>query len=68
MSTTADRLQLYEAILSLIEKKRVETRDESLGEAIEHLIVQSQFDEVERDILERPGAIEPWLVRRRREN
>lgn len=68
MSTTADRLQLYEAILSLIEKKRAETRDEFLGEAIERLIVESQFQEVERDILERPGAIEPWLARRRREN
>lgn len=68
MSTTADRLQLYEAILSLIEKKRVETRDEFLGESIERVIVETQFQEIERDILERPGAIEPWLVRRRREN
>jgi len=68
MSTTADRLQLYEAILSLIEKKRAETRDAFLGEAIERLIVETQFQEIERDILERPGAIEPWLVRRRREN
>jgi hypothetical protein len=68
MSTTAQRLELYEAILSLIEKKRLETSDDSLGENIERLIVESQFQEIERDILERPGAIEPWLIRRRREN
>lgn len=68
MSTTAQRLELYEAILSLIEKKRLETRDDSLGDNLERVIVESQFEEIERDILERPGAIEPWLIRRRREN
>ncbi|HUI54514.1 MAG TPA: hypothetical protein VLY04_06060 [Bryobacteraceae bacterium] len=66
MSTTKDRLELAEAILALIEKKRAETHDESLGEAIESVIIQSQFQDLEREILENPGAIEPWLVRRRR--
>jgi hypothetical protein len=66
MSSMADRLKLYEAILDLIEKKRVETGDETLGEAVESVIVESQFHDVEREILEDPGAIEPWLVRRRR--
>jgi hypothetical protein len=66
MSTTKDRMELSEAILALIEKKRAETHDDTLGEAIERVIIESQFQEVEREILENPGAIEPWLIRRRR--
>jgi hypothetical protein len=66
MSTAKDRLELAEAVLALIEKKRAETRDESLGAAIERAIIESQFQDLEKEILENPGAIEPWLVRRRR--
>jgi hypothetical protein len=66
MSTTKDRIELSEAILALIEKKRIQTGDETLGAAIEHAIVESQFQDLEHEILENPGAIEPWLVRRRR--
>jgi hypothetical protein len=62
-----DRLELSEAILALIEKKRIEARDESLGASIERVVIESQFQELEHEILENPGAIEPWLVRRRRE-
>jgi hypothetical protein len=65
MSTVADRLALYEAILALIEKKRVETQDETIGLAVERVILESQFQDVEADILENPGAFEPWLIRRR---
>jgi len=65
MSTVKDRLELSEAILALIERKRIETRDESLGASIERIVVESQFQELEHEILENPGAIEPWLVRRR---
>jgi len=66
MSNTKERLELSEAILALIEQKRADTRDESLGAAIERFIVDSQFEEVEGEILDNPGAIEPWLIRRRR--
>ena len=66
MSTTKDRIELSEAILALIEKKRVQTGDETLGMAIEQVIIESQFEDLEHEILENPGAIEPWLVRRRR--
>jgi hypothetical protein len=65
MSTVADRLALYEAILALIEKKRVDTQDESVGVAMERLILDTQFQEIEGEILENPGAFEPWLIRRR---
>jgi hypothetical protein len=65
MSTVADRLALYEAILALIEKKRVDTQDETVGVAMERLILDTQFQEIEGEILENPGAFEPWLIRRR---
>ena len=68
MSNAADRLALGEAILALIEKRRVETGDESLGVAIERVILDAQVRDLEKDIFEDPGAIEPWLVRRRRDN
>ena len=66
MSNTADRLQLCEAILSLIERKREETGDPSLGCSIERGVLDSQFGELEQESSENPGAIEPWLIRRRR--
>ncbi len=66
MSNAADKLELYEAILSLIEWRRAETGDASLGESIEHFVLESQFQELEQEILDNPGAIEPWLMRRRR--
>jgi hypothetical protein len=66
MSKFMDRLALSEAILSLIEEKRAETGDSELGEAIERVVLDTQFQELEVDIFENPGAIEPWLIRRRR--
>ena len=66
MSNGGDRLRLGEAVLALIEQKRTETGDESLGANIERAVLDSQFHELEADILENPGAFEPWLVRRRR--
>jgi hypothetical protein len=66
MSNTADRLELCEAILALIERKRAATGDDTLGASIERVVIDSQFRELEGEILENPGAIEPWLIRRRR--
>jgi hypothetical protein len=66
MSNTKDRMELSEAILALIEKKRIQTGDQTVGADIEQVIIESQFQDLEREILENPGAIEPWLIRRRR--
>jgi hypothetical protein len=66
MSTAKDRIELSEAILALIEKRRVQTGDDMLGTVIEQVVIESQFQDLENEILENPGAIEPWLVRRRR--
>ena len=68
MSTIADRLALSAAILGLIEKKRAETGDGTLGLAVERVILETQFQEIEGEILENPGAFEPWLIRRRRDD
>jgi len=59
-------MKLTEGILALIEQERTETGDAQLGADIEQLLIDSQFQEIEHEILENPGAIEPWLVRRRR--
>ncbi len=66
MSNTVHHIELCAAILSLIERKRAESGDATLGTAIERLVIDSQFREVEREVLDNPGAIEPWLTRRRR--
>lgn len=66
MSNMTDRLKLYEAILDLIEKKRAETGDPALAESVETVILASQTRELEQEILEHPGALEPWLAPRRR--
>ena len=66
MGNTKNRMELSEAILALIEKQRIQTGDQTLGAEIEQVIIESQFQELEHEILENPGAIEPWLVRRRR--
>ncbi len=66
MSSTADRLELCEAILEIIEKKRAECGDDSLGASIERAVLESQIRELENEIFDNPGAIEPWLIRLRR--
>lgn len=66
MSSMVDRLELCEAVLALIEQKRAETSDPSLGDALEQFVLDAQVKELEDEILENPGAFEPWLVRRRR--
>jgi hypothetical protein len=68
MSKAADRLKLSEAILSLIEQQRAESGDALLGTDIEEFLIEAQFHDLENEILENPGAFEPWLVRRRRAN
>ena len=66
MSKAVEELKLYEAVLALIEERRTETGDESLGASLEAVIIEAQFRDLDTDILENPGAFEPWLVRRRR--
>ena len=64
-SNTGQRLAMYAEILSVIEARRQMTGDATLGSSIERFILESQFTELENDILENPGAFEAWLVRPR---
>jgi hypothetical protein len=66
MASTKDRLELCEAILALIERKRLDTGDAALGEAIERVVIDAQFRDLETDIYNDPGAFEPLLVPLRR--
>ena len=66
MNNISHRMKLNEEIMALIQRRREETGDEFLGSAIEKAIVDSHFRDLERDIFDDPGAIEPWLVRRKR--
>lgn len=68
MSSMTDRLELCEAVLALIEKKRAETQDPSFGASLETFVLNGQVRELEAEILENPGAFEPWLLPRRRDN
>ena len=68
MSSAVDRMKLSEAILALIEQKRTETGDASLGSDVEGFLIDAQFQELETEILQNPGAFAPWLVRRRGDN
>jgi hypothetical protein len=65
MSKAVEELKLYEAVLALIEQKRNETGDRGLGANLEAVIIDSQFRDLEAEIMENPGAFEPWLIRRR---
>ena len=66
MTNAAERMALCEEILSLIERKRAETGDAGLGSGIETYILDFQVRELEREIFDNPGPIEPWLIRLRR--
>jgi hypothetical protein len=65
MSDTSIQMQLCEAVMELIERKREETGNPTLGDFLERAILDRQFREIEGEILENPGAFEPWLIRRR---
>jgi hypothetical protein len=65
MSSSSDRMKLWEDLLAVIDRRRSETGDPALGSSIEKMILDSQVRELEQDIMDDPGAFEPWLVRRR---
>jgi hypothetical protein len=66
MTNTAAHLDLCEAVLALVERKRLESGDETLGAFIEDAVVNAEIKQLEQEIFENPGAIEPWLVKMRR--
>ncbi|MCL4393347.1 MAG: hypothetical protein M1482_00755, partial [Chloroflexi bacterium] len=65
MSSTRQRLELCQTVLALIEAKRKQTGDESLGSRIERAILEGELRDLEQEILDNPGPFETWLIRRR---
>ena len=62
MVNKRDEVELCEAILAVIEKRRFETGDESLGAFVEETVLSHQIRELEAELLENPGAFERFLV------
>lgn len=61
----AERMKFSEQVLTLIDRKREESGDPNLGAAIERELLDKHIREIEADILEDPGALEKFLIRRR---
>jgi hypothetical protein len=64
-NSTGQRLAMFAEILSVIDTRRQVSGDATLGSSIERFILETQFAEIETDIMENPGAFEAWLVRPR---
>lgn len=65
MMNTHDRLERAVQALEVIDRRRCETGDTRLGRGIEHFIVRREIEDLEREILDNPGALEIFLVRRK---
>jgi hypothetical protein len=66
MNDAATRIKTAVELLASIEIKRAQANDPNLGAAMEHAVIAGHLRELEADILNDPGAMEPWLVRRHR--
>jgi len=67
MANTANRLELYGAIPGPHRAESgPETGDEFLGASIERVVIDTQFQEIENEILEDPVRSNPGCLRRRR--
>jgi hypothetical protein len=66
MNRSKEELDLAEAVLELIERRRATTGDRELGSAIERAILEQEIRGLEHEIFENPGALEAMLVPIRR--
>ena len=66
MSDIKQRLEEGAATLQKLEQRRLDTRTPQCGYDIEFLLVYRELEELEKDILADPGALESQLVRVRR--
>ena len=62
---TKDRLERAVRALAVVERRRSETGDTKLGAGLERFIVRRELRELEQEILENPGPLEVFLVRRK---
>jgi hypothetical protein len=66
MTKIEERMRAAAELLALIDIRREQAGDPHLGAAMETAVIHSHLHEIEEDILNDPGAIEPWLVWQRR--
>ena len=63
--TTKDRLERGVRVLTVLDERRTETGNASLGAGIERFIVSREMRDLEEEILADPGALEAFLVKRK---
>ena len=66
MSDIKQRLEAGAAILEKLGQKRLDTRTPQCGYDTEFLLIYRELEDLEKDILADPGALESQLVRVRR--
>ena len=67
MSEIRERLEKGFGVLQRLERRRLDTHSPQLGYNAEYLIIAAELHQLEADILHDPGALEPQLVRVRRQ-
>ncbi|MBZ5727273.1 MAG: hypothetical protein LAP87_20025 [Acidobacteriia bacterium] len=67
MSEVRQRLEEGVAVLARLEQRRRDTGTPRLGFGTEFLIIARELEQLEHDILNDPGALEPQLHRLRQD-
>lgn len=63
MRSTKERLGQSMEVLETLDRRRTEMKTPSLGADTEWSLIEQELKEIERDILEDPGALAKFLVR-----
>jgi hypothetical protein len=66
MRSLKERLEQGVATLETLERKRSEMRTPALGQDAEWSLIERELRDLEQDILDSPGALEKFLVRRQK--
>ncbi|MBI3679883.1 MAG: hypothetical protein HY235_05745 [Acidobacteria bacterium] len=66
MRSLSERLEQSVAILTKLDRKRIEMRSPALGLDTEWSLIERELRELETEILENPGALEKFLTRTHR--
>ena len=64
MLETADRLKRAELMLALIDHRRREKKESTVGSCVAWYIVDRELQELEREIRDNPGPLKAVLARR----
>lgn len=64
MRSTKERLEQSVEVLDTLDRRRSEMKTPGLGSDTEWSLIEQELKEIEKDILDDPGALERFLVRR----